>query len=71
MTEIPEHLRKRAEEARKKAEGAKAGADDAAPEGAADEPSDSAASKIPAHLLERSRSAKQRQGDEAAASSGG
>lgn len=65
MTEIPEHLRKRAEEARKKAEadaGASEGGGDAAeqtPEQAA------AASKIPAHLLERSKAAK------AAASGGG
>lgn len=51
MTEIPEHLRKRAEEARKKAEAAPA-AEAAAP--AASE----GASKIPAHLLERSKSAK-------------
>ncbi len=50
MTEIPEHLRKRASEARKKAESA------AAPESAL-AASDSG-SKIPAHLLERSRSAK-------------
>ncbi|MEL7158518.1 MAG: hypothetical protein AAFN30_18235 [Actinomycetota bacterium] len=71
MTEIPEHLRKRAEEARKKAEGAKAA--DAAPAEPADSGGETseAASKIPAHLLERSRSAKQRQGDDAAASGGG
>ena len=64
MTEIPEHLRKRAEEARKKAE-AKAAADSGADAGA---PDDAAAgggesegsSKIPAHLLERSRAAKAR-----------
>ncbi|MDE0066135.1 MAG: menaquinol-cytochrome c reductase cytochrome b subunit [Acidimicrobiaceae bacterium] len=69
MVEVPEHLRKRAEEARAKAEAAKA----AAPGGdaaASDEPetteaqaattpdSGDAASKIPAHLLERSRAAK-------------
>lgn len=60
MTEIPEHLRKRAEEARKKAEAAAggsdapvAGSDDAAGAGESE-----AASKIPAHLLERSRAAK-------------
>ena len=64
MTEIPEHLRKRAEDARKKAE-AKAAADSGADAGA---PDDAAAgggesegsSKIPAHLLERSRAAKAR-----------
>ncbi len=60
MTEIPEHLRKRAEEARKKAEAAKGGGDDAP---AAAAPPSEAASKIPAHLLERSKSAKQRQAD--------
>jgi menaquinol-cytochrome c reductase cytochrome b/c subunit len=59
MTEVPEHLRKRAEEARAKAAAAKA--DDAA--GAAPEPElsaeqQAAASKIPAHLLERSKAAK-------------
>ncbi len=67
MTEIPEHLRKRAEEARKKAEGAKAADSEPA---AAPETSE-AASKIPAHLLERSRSAKQKSGGEVEASGGG
>ena len=55
MTEIPEHLRKRAAEARKKAEGSDdtgASASDAGSGGG------EAASKIPAHLLERSKSAK-------------
>ena len=54
MTEIPEHLRKRAEEARAKAAAAEAPADttaDAAPLSEAE-------SKIPAHLLERSKAAK-------------
>ena len=68
MTEIPEHLRKRAAEARKKAEG---DGGDAAPEAAA--PAEAAASgsgsgsasKIPEHLLQRSKSAKQREGEEA------
>ena len=73
MTEIPEHLRKRAEEARKKAAAA-AGGDDApagdAPAAApasSDEPAapSEAASRIPAHLLERSKAAK------AAAGAGG
>jgi len=69
MTEIPEHLRKRAEEARKKAAAAKAGGADtpAAAEtggGAAEAPKSEAASRIPAHLLERSKAAK-------AASAGG
>ncbi len=62
MTEIPEHLRKRAEAARQKAE-AKAAEGDApaADAPAADAPAaadSGAASKIPAHLLERSKSAK-------------
>ncbi len=74
MTEIPEHLRKRAEEARQKAEAAKAaagGGGDAAetptaetPAGAAaggaETPPSEAESRIPAHLLERSRAAKAR-----------
>jgi hypothetical protein len=77
VTEIPEHLRKRAEEARKKAEAARAGASGAAvPDAAADAPAaadaaaggdaggnggqSEAASRIPAHLLERSKAAKAR-----------
>ena len=68
MVEVPEHLRKRAEEARAKAEAAKAAAAGETP--ASDEPemteeqaattpeAGDAASKIPAHLLERSRAAK-------------
>jgi menaquinol-cytochrome c reductase cytochrome b/c subunit len=78
MTEIPEHLRKRAEAARKKAEEAKAaagGGDDApaASTPAADEAATSEGdSKIPAHLLERSRAAKARKaGAEAESESGG
>ena len=65
MTEIPEHLRKRAEEARKKAEAKKAGGD-APAEGAASggesaaPAGDGPASRIPAHLLERSKAAKDR-----------
>lgn len=69
MTEIPEHLRKRAEEARKKAEGA---AEAAAPAAAAESAStDPAASKIPAHLLQRSKSAKQKEAETAVAPAGG
>ena len=71
MTEIPEHLRKRAEEARAKAEAEQAAAsgagDTAATAAASDEMTEqqsAAAAKIPAHLLERSQAAK-------AASSGG
>ena len=64
MTEIPEHLRKRAEAARAKA-AEKAAEGDAPAEGApaADEatpPPSGEASRIPAHLLERSKSAKAR-----------
>ena len=55
MVEIPEHLRKRAEEARKKAAAA-SGASGDAPAG--DAPASEAESKIPAHLLERSKAAK-------------
>lgn len=55
MVEVPEHLRRRAEEARAKAEAAKAGAS-APPAGAAPEPE--GGPKIPAHLLERSRAAR-------------
>ena len=78
MTEIPEHLRKRAEEARRKAQekaggaapatGDAAGAAGAAagPAGGAgggdETPTSEAAGRIPAHLLERSRAAKARAG---------
>ena len=71
MTEIPEHLRKRAEEARLKAAAAKAAeetpAEPPAPADApagSDAPESEAASRIPAHLLERSRAAKARAGGE-------
>jgi hypothetical protein len=72
VTEIPEHLRKRAEEARKKAEAAKAGSEPAAAAtppadapaggdgGGDDAPKSEAASRIPAHLLERSKAARAR-----------
>ena len=66
MTEIPEHLRKRAEAARAKAEAEK-GADAAPPAeetaaaaAASDAPASGEESRIPAHLLERSRAAKDR-----------
>jgi menaquinol-cytochrome c reductase cytochrome b/c subunit len=60
MTEIPEHLRKRAEEARQKAEAGKgAGGDAATPSDAAPAEGES---RIPAHLLERSKAAKDRAG---------
>jgi menaquinol-cytochrome c reductase cytochrome b/c subunit len=75
MTEIPEHLRKRAEAARQKAEAKSSEA--AAPEAAAPAAgadagaSSEASSRIPAHLLERSKAAKDRAAGGAAASSGG
>ncbi len=65
MTEIPEHLRKRAEEARAKA----AASSGDAPAGgeAPGDASSAAESKIPAHLLERSKAAKAKaEGGEAA-----
>ncbi len=63
MVEIPEHLRKRAEEARAKA-AAKKAAEAASPaspkatETAMTDEQKAAAAKIPAHLLERSKAAK-------------
>jgi menaquinol-cytochrome c reductase cytochrome b/c subunit len=64
MTEIPEHLRKRAEEARAKA-AASGGAADAG--GDAPTSASESESKIPAHLLERSKAAKAKaEGGEAA-----
>jgi menaquinol-cytochrome c reductase cytochrome b/c subunit len=75
MTEIPEHLRKRAEEARKKAQeaaGAAAPADaPAAAEGGGggDAPASESESRIPAHLLERSKAAKARAEGEGGATS--
>ena len=86
MTEIPEHLLKRAKEAREKAaaEGAAAPAEPVAAEPVAAEPvaaapsepaADAGDSRIPAHLLERSRAAKQKSeggaGEPAAAPAGG
>ena len=59
MTEIPEHLRKRAEEARAKAAAAKGDAGgDFAPAAAEAAPPSEAESKIPAHLLERAKAAR-------------
>jgi hypothetical protein len=84
MTEIPEHLRKRAEEARAKAAASKdedAAATPPAEPAATDAgetaaPTSEAASRIPAHLLERSRAAKARAeggggGDEGGGGGGG
>ena len=67
MTEIPEHLRKRAEAARVKAE-ADAAADAPAPAAAEETPTDP---RIPAHLLERSKAAKAKVGGESAPEGGG
>ena len=72
MTEIPEHLRKRAEEARAKAA---ASSDAGGGDGSDAEQTDAqkaAASKIPAHLLERSKAAKAKAdgGDDAAGGGG-
>ena len=58
MTEIPEHLRKRAEEARKKAEAESGGGAAAAGGGGEAAAPTEAESRIPAHLLERSKAAK-------------
>jgi menaquinol-cytochrome c reductase cytochrome b/c subunit len=68
MTEIPEHLLKRAQQAREKAAADEAAA--AAP--AASESTAEAASdpRIPAHLLERSRAAKAQQGGGGASEGG-
>ena len=70
MTEIPEHLLKRAQQAREKSATSEPAAAAPADEPAAEAPGDS---RIPAHLLERSRAAKQKSGGDtpAAESSGG
>ena len=73
MTEIPEHLRKRAEEARAKAAASSGSSEAAGGDAASSEPSE-AESKIPAHLLERSKAAKAKASGEAStevASGGG
>lgn len=81
MTEIPEHLRKRAEEAKAKAAakaaaaaGEPAAAEPAAPAAAAPaEPAEAGAGagKIPAHLLERSKAAREKSGGAAPSGGGG
>ncbi len=72
MTEVPEHLRKRAEEARAKAAAAKAGAAGGdAPSQELSTEQQAAASKIPAHLLERSKAAKAKAGGDDAGGGGG
>ena len=69
MTEIPEHLRKRAEAARAKAA---ASSEPAEPAAGADAPQSEAESKIPAHLLERAKKARERSaGGDATAEAGG
>jgi len=67
MTEIPEHLLKRAQAAREKSASADAPAGTSA--AASSEPSaaSSEESRIPAHLLERSRAAKANQASDAGA----
>jgi len=65
MTEIPEHLLKRAQAAREKA------ASEPAAEAAAEAPAAETDSRIPAHLLERSKSAKAKQEGGEAATGGG
>jgi quinol---cytochrome c reductase cytochrome c subunit, bacillus type len=67
VTEIPEHLRKRAEAARQKAAADAAPKEEAAATGGEAGPPSEAESRIPAHLLERSRAAKA----QAAGGSGG
>ena len=68
MTEIPEHLLKRAQAAKDKA-AAKAAAEGDAAAPAGDAPAAASDSRIPAHLLERSKAAKAKAGG-AAASAG-
>src|SRR3954471_19039504 len=71
MTEIPEHLLKRAQQAREKAAAEAAPAEPSAP--AASEPSEPASDpRIPAHLLERSKAAKAKtEGSDGGDSGGG
>jgi menaquinol-cytochrome c reductase cytochrome b/c subunit len=69
VTEIPEHLRKRAEEARQKAAASKPADAPAADAGGS---ADAGDSRIPAHLLERAKAARSKAGGETAtAESGG
>ncbi|MEJ5253969.1 MAG: menaquinol-cytochrome c reductase cytochrome b subunit [Acidimicrobiales bacterium] len=76
MTEIPEHLRKRAEAARQKAaakKAAEASGEQAAPaaEAGSEQATAAGGGKIPAHLLERSRAAKARKEGAAAPAEAG
>ena len=68
MTEIPEHLLKRAQAAREKAAASEPAPEPAASQPAAESPSDS---RIPAHLLERSKAAKAKASGGEAESGGG
>ncbi len=64
MTEIPEHLLKRAQQARRKAEAEAAPAAAAeTPAAAAEAPAAASDPRIPAHLLERSKAAKAQRGE--------
>jgi hypothetical protein len=70
MTEIPEHLLKRAQQAREKAEADAAPAEAAASGAESSEPASDP--RIPAHLLERSKAAKAKtEGGDAADTGGG
>jgi len=71
MTEIPEHLLKRAQAARDKAASEAAEAAPAAASGGAAADAGPADSRIPAHLLERSKAAKSKASGEADAPGGG
>ena len=74
MTEIPEHLLKRAQQAREKAEAEAAAAAPAAstPAAGAENPEAASDPRIPAHLLERSRAAKaQAEGSDGGDAGGG
>ena len=71
MTEIPEHLLKRAQAAREKAAASEPAAGEPADSGAAASSEPAGDSRIPAHLLERSKSAKQKAAGGEAASGGG
>lgn len=70
MTEIPEHLLKRAQQAREKAATSEP-APAAGGAASAGEPAPAADPRIPAHLLERSRAAKSKAGGEAESAGGG
>ena len=72
MTEVPEHLLKRAQEAKEKSAAKKADSEPAAEAAdAGDSSASEADSRIPAHLLERSKAAKARTaGGDASADAG-